>query len=129
MLEAGNYYVGDLCYVLGDQNGFDWGDVLKSTNCLGLELEPRCETRYFTYKNTKFFCSPTMYGDGEYRDQNSRSYGVDAGIIGCFPMSKLPEDANTNGGQVVAFADDFDCDECDEIDGIIRIGHLHINTG
>ena len=129
MLEAGKYYVGDLCYVLGDKNKFDWGDVLESTNCLGLELEPWCETRYLTYKGIKFFNSPTMWGDGEYRDQDSRSYGVDAGCIGCFPMSALPKDADTRGGQVINFEDTFDCQECDETNGIIRIGHLHINTG
>tara|TARA_B100000131_G_scaffold65199_1_gene61607 strand:+ start:8148 stop:8546 length:399 start_codon:yes stop_codon:yes gene_type:complete len=129
MLEAGKYYVGDLCYILRDKNGFDWKDLHRSTNGLGLELEPWCETRYLTYKDAKFFNSATFQGDGEFKDQYSRTYGVDGVAIGCFPMSKLPKDVDTLGGHVINFEDEFDCEECDEMSGVIRIGHIVINTG
>ena len=34
MLAAGKYYVGDLCYVLTEKNGYDWDDVLDKTDTL-----------------------------------------------------------------------------------------------
>ena len=36
MLKAGKYYVGDLCYVLDEDNGFDWDTVLHDTGFLGM---------------------------------------------------------------------------------------------
>ena len=116
MLAAGKYYVGDLCYVLGDKNGFDWGRVLSETGFLGHyapgtkdRLDPDENTGRFRLKGAKFFSSSTAHGDGCYPDDEGRQYGVDAGLIGCFPMSALGDNPQTDGGHVVEFAAPFDC--------------------
>lgn len=133
-LDSGKYYVGDLCYVLKEQHGFDWDDVLNATGCLGLyrpgtteEIDPDETTGYFTYKGVKFFSSKTAYGDGTYRDQRGREYWVDAGLIGAFPLDQLGDKPDTEGGQVVDFAFKVSCRVCDE-DGVIQIGDLRIDT-
>jgi hypothetical protein len=123
MLKAGKYYVGDLCYVLGDKNGYDWMEVLESTNYL------RSKDGMFSYRGVKFFSSSTMYGDGYYPDNEGRGYGVDAGLIGCFPIAALEDRDGIGDGHVVTFEKDFDCLICDESDGVIQIGRLAIQTG
>ena len=121
MLRAGKYYVGDLCYVLGDKNGFDWGDILLETDYL------RSQTGMFEYKGIKFFSSGTAYGDGCYPDNEGREYGVDAGLIGCFPIDELKDQQGVDDGHTVAFEKDFDCSTCDS-SGVIKIGKLEIRT-
>ena len=135
MLEAGKYYVGDLCYILGDKNGYDWSSLLTKTGFLGLHkpgtqecLDEDENTGYFTTDSgAKFFSSGTSHGDGVYYDQQGREYGVDAGLIGCFPLKSLPEDPQMDGGNVVEFSKSFSCTTCDER-GVITIGHLEIPT-
>lgn len=142
MLKAGTYYVGDLCYLIGDENGWSWSEVLDATGFLGLyrpgteeRLDPDENTGYFTHKGVKFFSSNTAYGDGSYYDEEGRRYYVDAGLIGCFPLDALPEGAGKvgttafGGGQIVVFEHDFSCHTCDdEDDGAITIGHVRIET-
>lgn len=126
-LPAGTYYVGDLCYILGDNNGYDWMHVLNATNYLRGEGEVGA----CSYNGISFFCSGTMYGDGSYNDDEGRSYGVDAGIIGCFPVCGLPEGFDSYGGHVVVFPQAFVCEPTDtpgNDEGTIRIGHLDIET-
>ena len=135
MLEKGKYYVGDLCYVLDSRNGFDWMDVLNETGFLGL-YEPGTRNRrkntnkgYMTYKDVKFFSSRTAHGDGCFHDRTGREYGVDAGLIGCYPMKMLPEGVDTRGGNVIDFSlKDFSCYPCEGKEGTISIGHLRIRT-
>ena len=139
MLKAGTYYVGDLCYVLTEEHGFDWCAILEETGYLGLykpgtdeRLDSDETTGYFEHKGVKFFSSGTAYGDGCYRDQQGRGYDVDAGLIGCFPMDALPEGAaeaiEKNGlGHVIEFQRDFSCHTCDG-EGVIEIGQVRIDT-
>ena len=134
MLKAGKYYVGDLCYVLREENGFDWDDILETTGYLGIfvpgtnqRLDRDETTGYFHYRGVKFFSSSTAYGDGSYYDEEGREYGVDAGLIGCFPLDALPAGADTNDGHVVNFPRDFSCHTVDK-DGRIEIGNLVIET-
>ena len=139
MLKAGTYYVGNLCYVLTEKNGFSWGSVLDETGYLGC-YKPGTEERidrdettgYFEYNGVKFFSSSTAYGDGTYEDQQGRAYDVDAGLIGAFPLSALPEGAaeeirRQGLGHVIEFHSDFSCRTCDD-GGVIRIGDLRIDT-
>ena len=128
-LHAGKYYVGDLCYILNQKNGYDWNHVLHSTNYL--EGHPD-QGGACWYNGIRFFCSGTLYGDGRFYDDEGRSYGVDAGIIGCFPVSELPKDFNSNGGHVVEFPQAFVCEPTHtpgNHEGTISIGHLDIETG
>ncbi len=122
MLDAGKYYIGDLCYVLGDKNGFDWIDTLKSTGYLS------SETGMFELKGVKFFSSRTNYGDGYFKDGEGRGYGVDAGIIGCFPVDALEDGDGLMFGHVVSFKEGFKCTPCDS-EGVIQMGNVLVRTG
>lgn len=134
MLENGKYYVGDLCYLFGGDTPFPddaWMSLLKETNYLGGDSGER--GGYFKDANGhKFFSSSTQYGDGCYEDQYGRTYGVDAGLIGCFPVAAFPEgfdlDKLRGLGQIVKFELPFECLPADE-SGNIEIGHLVIETG
>lgn len=95
---AGKYYIGDLCYVLGDAiyetifgglGGYDSG-----------LYQEKDTTRFF-------FVDGTAYGDGLYYDSNGDEYGVDAGIIGICPASLM--DKNDGGGQIREFTDPVTC--------------------
>ena len=134
MLKAGKYYVGDLCYVLDEDNGFDWDTVLHDTGFLGMfkpgtkeDIDRDEVTGYFEFKGTKFFSSGTAYGDGCFQDQDGREYGVDAGLIGCFPVDMLGANAGISGGHVIEFKEDFSCNIVDD-EGNIEIGYLRIET-
>lgn len=94
----GKYYIGDLCYVLGDPvydtifgglGGYDSG------------LYQEKGTDRF------FFVDGTAYGDGLYYDSEGREYGVDAGIIGICPASLMHK--NDGGGQMHEFTDPVKC--------------------
>ena len=119
-LKAGKYFVGDLCYLVNEDFGFDWIDFLVQTGYFGsyppgtrIETGSPSETErilaenpfdkdeytgYFEYKGAKFFCSQTAFGDGYYSDNEDRNYPVDAGNIGCFPMEELDLDASIYSG-------------------------------
>jgi hypothetical protein len=94
----GKYYIGDLCYVLGDDvydtifgglGGYDSG------------LYQEKGTDRF------FFVDGTAYGDGLYHDSTGREYGVDAGIIGICPASLMDKD--DGGGQMHEFTEPVVC--------------------
>ena len=70
------FYVGDICYVLNDDlyHGV-WGAA-------GYENGVFTDTA----SGLKFAVAGTLYGDGEYQDQQGRRYGVDAGVIGIVPI-------------------------------------------
>lgn len=125
-MPAGDYYVGDLCYVLHDE----WDEVcsitIKDNQCLDGEFTLKDGRRFAMYH--------TAWGDGEYYDQLGRSYGVDAGLIGCILIDDvdLLNDMNhIKGGQVVNFPHDFHTSgkgDNPEWDGAIRFGKLVIET-
>lgn len=120
MLPAGTYYVGDLCYVMHDKwdqfcdatisgervlNGeFKIGDVIVASYC-------------------------TKYGDGVYRDQEGRRYGVDAGLIGCIRIDQIhpSEVRNVCDGNVITFDRAFQSGVTEE--GVIWFGDVKIETG
>jgi len=123
-LPAGKYYIGDPCYVLTDHNGFSWDHVLTSTDFFGMSTEARGGV--FEYKGTKMFASSTAWGDGCYKDNYGRSYGVDAGLLSAIPLSCLTN-FDERLGHVVEFDSSFPCYPVDE-DGDIVIGHVIIET-
>ena len=128
-MPAGKYYVGDLCYVMHNE----WDE------CCDLFFKGRtdhgCNEGEFNLKDGRRFVSySTKYGDGCYVDQYGKQYGVDAGLIGCIKLDdiELNESNNfTTGGQIVEFEHDFNCSggRTPGWDGVIRIGHLVIETG
>ena len=94
---AGKYYIGDLCYVLGDSiydtifGGFGY------------------ESGLYKKKNTSefFFVSGTAYGDGCYVGSDSKEFCVDAGIIGICPITCMSKD--DGGGHIYTFTDPVEC--------------------
>lgn len=121
-MKAGNYYVGDLCYVLHDV----WGEAVEimfDKNGTGNEGE-------FTLKDgRKFAIYGTRYGDGTYRDNLGWTYSVDSGSIGCI----LDSDINRNDlsnyddlGNVIEFKDNF---ETSSDGALLQFGHVIIDTG
>lgn len=125
-MEAGSYYVGDLCYVLHEEWDEVCGLIIKGNNCLDGEFNLK--------DGRRFACYSTMWGDGLYLDQYGREYGVDAGLIGCILMSDIGFDDDRNfvsGGQVQTFDQSFTTDGGRGErgwDGVIRIGHVVIET-
>jgi len=120
MMKAGTYYVGDLCYVLHDE----WDEVceliIKDNVCLDGEFTLKDGRRFAIYG--------TAYGDGNYFDQNGKSYDVDAGAIGCILMDDIDLESPGNflaGGNVHTFDTSF---YTGEQDGKIMFHTLSINT-
>lgn len=122
-MPAGKYWVGDLCYVMHDE----WNE------CCSLFFKGRtdhgCNQGEFNLADGRRFVSfNTRYGDGYYKDEQGRGYGVDAGLIGCILASdvNLPnKEGQTSGGHVIDFPRDF---ECYYEEGKIHIGHVIVDT-
>lgn len=123
ILPAGKYYVGDLCYVLGDL----WDEVC-SLIIVGNDLVGQGEV--LTLKNgTKFVYFNTAYGDGTYRDDELLySFSVDAGMIGAVLVNAEDVDmseAEDLGAEVVF---DHDWTAYKEDTGVMWFGDIRINT-
>lgn len=118
--EPGDYYVGDLCYVLRNE----WDEVCSLTI-----KEHSCLDGVFTLANgTKFATYGTAYGDGVYIDQKGHKYPVDAGLIGCVAVKDLDANIlkdNIRLGNIIKFDKPF---TTNEDQGVIVIGNLSIDT-
>jgi len=125
MMPAGLYYVGDLCYVMTDEEWDDFCSItIQGNECVSGEFTLPDGRRFATYQ--------TMYGDGEYSDQYNNSYGVDSGSIGCIKLSDITRNVESFGhlGAVIQFNTDFETSggRDEKWNGVIRFGHIHINT-
>lgn len=121
MMKAGEYYIGDLCYVLHDV----WDDVCE----LIIRKDECLEGEFQLPDGRKFAIYDTYWGDGEYRDQDRQAYSVDAGSIGCVLLSDINFECpnnDTKGGRVVNFPYDFGTGSDGE--GRLTFGHIVINT-
>ena len=118
--EPGDYYVGDLCYVLRNE----WDEVCSLTI-----KEHSCLDGVFTLANgTKFATYGTAYGDGVYVDQKGHKYPFDAGLIGCVAVKDLDANIlkdNIRLGNIIKFDKPF---TTNEDQGVIVIGNLSIDT-
>jgi hypothetical protein len=79
----GRYYLGDICYPLGDDPIYDeiWGKQFGYS-----------EGIYQRSDGVVFAVFGTAYGDGEYRGVDGFKYSVDAGVIGLVPTSLFDEE-------------------------------------
>lgn len=119
-MKAGEYYIGDICYVLHEV----WDEVCD----LIIDDKECLEGEFVLSDGRKFACYNTYWGDGEYNDQRGRRYLVDAGIIGCILKSEVNLDVRGNdlkGGNIETFHNDFNTYNNK---GYIHIGHVKINT-
>jgi hypothetical protein len=120
-MQAGKYYVGDLCYVMHSE----WDEV-----CALLfadRTDHGCNEGEFTLKDgRRFAIYNTAYGDGVYADQFGNSYPVDAGSIGCIRVEDVNDpQAWLAGMNVITFDQPFYTDT----DGsVISIGNIDIDT-
>jgi len=127
MMQAGKYYVGDLCYVMTNA---EWDELLDLT-CEG----PRINDGEFRLKDGRRFASySTMYGDGCYTDQHGNEYGVDAGLIGCIRIEDIS--AEKLDGISLGAVHEFDTDFVTGGGrgsvgwaGTIQFGRVAIETG
>lgn len=120
-LKAGTYYIGDLCYVLNKENGWDWSELCHITQDFGSENG----AHIFVVNGHRFCSFNTMYGDGAYFDNKGNKYDVDSGSIGAIPVEMLPEEFNSSGGQVFDMKSDF---KVQNIDGRLVFGRVKIET-
>ena len=102
-MPAGRYYIGDLCYVMSDDEWDEFCSItIKRDECLDGEFSLRDGRRFATYG--------TRWGDGEYQDNYGNSYGVDAGLIGCIRVEDIRAEKYGNIerlGAIHEFATDF----------------------
>jgi hypothetical protein len=127
MMPAGVYYVGDLCYVMKDEEWDQFLDLtIKGSHLLDGEFQFPDGRRFATYG--------TAWGDGVYHDQHGHEYSVDAGLIGCILLSDIRAAKYENIqelGNIVEFTEDFETSGClkgRNSDGVISIGPLRIDT-
>lgn len=120
LLRAGTYFIGDPCYCIEDHN--KWMALLEACDYYQ-------GGNVFVYNGMTLFGSGTMYGDGEYSDQEGNSYSVDAGLIGATPVQMVDEKYDTKMmnrlGRFVTFEEPV---SCYEVDGVIHIGNIVIDT-
>ena len=97
---AGQYYVGDLCYVMYPE----WDEL-----CDIMFSEDDYLEGELTVQNKRIFLASTAYGDGNYADNVGRAYGVDSGSLGIIAVENIAESElpNLNGGNVIEFTTDF----------------------
>lgn len=121
-MPAGTYYIGDLCYVMNDDEWDEFCSLTISGN--------KCIHGEFTFKDGRRFATyGTKWGDGVYYDTKKLyEFSVDAGLIGCIRVEDIK--ASKYGdieslGALVTFEYDF---ITREEEGEITFGRVTINT-
>lgn len=120
MLPAGQYYIGDLCYVMHKEWNEFCNITISGNNLLEGEFQLADGRRFAAYG--------TAFGDGVYGVSTGGTVGVDAGLIGCIRVEDIsPEDvANIALGVVVEFDNAFRTSSDGET---ITFGHVNVFTG
>ena len=115
----GKYYIGDICYALGDKV-YD--------RVFGAK---EYDSGLYTQKDTGnfFLVDGTAHGDGLYMDSDGKEYGVDAGVIGIVSAALVEKDCR-DGGHMHTFTQHV---ICSFRNGIFTFHsgskYLEINTG
>ena len=122
-MQAGTYYVGDLCYVMHDA----WSEV-----CDLIIEGHSCKEGEFTLADgRKFAIYNTAYGDGTYSSNGNGSYCVDSGSIGCIRVEDIRDETYSpevidDLGQQIVFENDF---STRNDRGTLCFGHVEVYTG
>lgn len=102
-MKAGQYWVGDLCYVMGS----DWQEVCSKI----ITKDDVLVGEFELADGTKFALMCTAYGDGTYSDQDGKMYSVDAGLIGCILVEDIKDVCSHRVyhelGHIINFSEDF----------------------
>ena len=127
-MQAGKYYVGDLCYVLDDD---EWDQVCART----IQGKSFADGEFELNDGRKFAIYGTSWGDGGYQDYYGNEYSVDSGSIGCIKIEDIKvkkyDDDLERLGAIVEFQTDFVTDGGRGIkgwNGIIQFGRIAIET-
>jgi hypothetical protein len=94
----GKYYIGDLCYVLGDGH---YDRIFGKIGGFSDGLYQKRDSEEF------FFVAATAWGDGCYIGSDGNQFAVDAGIIGITPISCCHKD--DGGGHFYTFKKPVTC--------------------
>jgi len=130
-LPAGQYYVGDPCYVIADEK---WSDFLDAWDTqLGRDHDGHRISGIFEFEGHQVFAGYTAHGDGTFDH-----FPVDSGTIGVVPISLVSKrNISEEGlwdfkqieeqglGEFVTFDEPF---EADEAEGTFYIGDMEIET-
>ena len=126
-MQAGKYYVGDLCYVLDDD---EWDQVCART----IQGKSFADGEFELDDGRKFAIYGTSWGDGGYQDYYGNEYSVDSGSIGCIKVEDIKDEKYVNlldFGAIVEFETDFVTDGgrgTKGWNGIIQFGRIAIET-
>ena len=123
-LPAGTYWVGDLCYVISDD---DWSSRVCKTYYRDVAVKLGSGETALIYG--------TVTGDGNYRTSKNFSLGVDSGSLGIIPKSAVDKymaelsvdrgDAVVARGAEIVFTTEFICKQ-DRDNRLILLGDLKI---
>jgi hypothetical protein len=120
-MKKGEYYVGDLCYVLSDEQWDELCDKMAVHDMGYFELSDK----------TKVCIYHTAYGDGEYESNVGTLHPVDSGTIGCVLASKIVKEVKKSQikdfGAIIKFDTDFECSVTAK--GVLTFGPVKISTG
>lgn len=116
-MQAGKYYVGDLCYVFSNE---EWEEVCD----LIIEGQEVLQGKFTMKDGTEFTIFSTAYGDGCYTDDMGGAYAVDSGSIGCVLVDRF-KTVNENLACVHEFQREF---QCRNDDGVLQFGDVSIDT-
>ena len=136
MMKEGEYYIGDLCYVLHDA----WDEVC---DLLFPDDDGYREGEFTLKDGRQFAIYNTQWGDGEYSTNGNGSCLVDSGTIGCILKSDIRDNTYTPE-QIASFAEfvtmdhpfetGVDYDSYEDEDGyradekILKFGHFNVYT-
>lgn len=121
-MQAGTYFVGDLCYVMHPE----WNEVcdliIDGHSCKEGEFELVDGRRFAMYN--------TAYGDGQYSSNTPNKFCVDSGSIGCIRLEDITDETYSmelvsDLGAIITFENDF---VTSVHNGTIRFGDVEIYT-
>lgn len=106
-LPAGTYYIGDLCYVITDDN---WISLIKQLNVIKGDVTiPKPVVDMYN-----IWLHNTLNGDGLFQDESNNQYPVDSGTIGIvssinFSSSTIDRVLDLNLGTIHMFTKQVKC--------------------
>ncbi len=124
MMNAGTYYIGDLCYVMHDV----WDEVV---DLLYPDSNQRALDGEFTLKDgRKFAIYSTAWGDGEYPASNGARICVDSGSVGCILKSDIKDNSYDDETieQLATFKEFNTPFSTGYYNGLILFGALNVDT-
>ena len=141
--ETFTYYIGDLAYVLTDEEWDTACAQIPTRYTMQVAEEREEDVDYEGYLDLEdidifnehagrpFIAMPTMFGDGCYLDRHGKEYSVDSGTIGLIntnyvtDVDKLREALDKGLGHLLTVSTPIDASECFFDDGVITFGGMH----